>query len=196
MSHTRINPALDFDSQNDTPSPLAQTPVSQTPASESTPSAAPPPAPAGQDDYPPQLHAGKVGYGPSYGRGVGMGEKIAGVKEEVVGKVLRKPETVEHGHLRRTGELKRQEQDAKVGLSGCSRPPFTWGSSDDPVHRTAPPSATRRSRSSRRHPQHRSARAPIRATRSARARMCVWSKPRAIVVVCNVRGRRGWSVAL
>ncbi|KAI0045972.1 hypothetical protein FA95DRAFT_1607272 [Auriscalpium vulgare] len=63
------------------------------------------------DDYPPQLHSGAVGYGPEYGRGAGLDEKMTGVKEELKGRVLRKPDLVEKGRERRTGELKRKQQE-------------------------------------------------------------------------------------
>ncbi|KAH9925832.1 uncharacterized protein B0H18DRAFT_841917, partial [Fomitopsis serialis] len=60
--------------------------------------------------YPEQLHAGAVGLGPEYGRGVTTGDKLAGYKDELKGKVLRKPDVAQHGHDLRTGELKRREQ--------------------------------------------------------------------------------------
>jgi hypothetical protein len=34
--------------------------------------------------------------------------------EELKGKILRKPDVVEHGHDRRTGELQRKEQEKDV----------------------------------------------------------------------------------
>lgn len=46
----------------------------------------------------------------------GVGEKLGGLTEEVKGKVLKKPEVVQHGHDRRTGELKKKEEDAAVSL--------------------------------------------------------------------------------
>ncbi|KZS87405.1 hypothetical protein SISNIDRAFT_419586 [Sistotremastrum niveocremeum HHB9708] len=75
------------------------------------------PSDLGPDGYPPQLHAGKVGYGPNYAtqNGGDFSSKITGLKEEVKGKILRKPELVETGHARRTGELakkKQSEEDA------------------------------------------------------------------------------------
>ncbi|PIL31460.1 hypothetical protein GSI_06161 [Ganoderma sinense ZZ0214-1] len=81
------------------------------------------PAPAETDTttsdntYPPQRHAGAVGYGPEYGKGTGTSDKLQGLKEEFKGKVLRKPELVQHGRDLRTGELKRKEMEADVGLS-------------------------------------------------------------------------------
>lgn len=38
------------------------------------------------------------------------------MKEEIKGKVLRKPDVVEHGHQLRSGELKRQEEE---NVSAC-----------------------------------------------------------------------------
>lgn len=46
----------------------------------------------------------------------GVGEKLGGLTEEVKGKVLKKPEVVQHGHDRRTGELKKKEEDAAVRI--------------------------------------------------------------------------------
>ncbi|KAF7973363.1 hypothetical protein HWV62_15541 [Athelia sp. TMB] len=63
------------------------------------------------DELPEQRHAGAVGYGPNYQRGVGTGEKIGGKLEELKGKILKKPEVAEHGHLRQTGELQEREQE-------------------------------------------------------------------------------------
>ncbi|KAH9908242.1 uncharacterized protein B0H18DRAFT_1075866 [Fomitopsis serialis] len=68
----------------------------------------------GESEYPEQLHAGAVGLGPEYGRGVARkqttGDKLSGYKDELKGKVLRKPDVAQHGHDLRTGELKRREQ--------------------------------------------------------------------------------------
>ncbi|KAJ8582421.1 hypothetical protein M405DRAFT_800332 [Rhizopogon salebrosus TDB-379] len=61
---------------------------------------------------PPQRHAGAVGLGPAYHQGPGLGDKIIGLEEEIKGKVLRKPDLVEHGRERRTGELKKKELEA------------------------------------------------------------------------------------
>ncbi|KZT70586.1 hypothetical protein DAEQUDRAFT_737265 [Daedalea quercina L-15889] len=62
------------------------------------------------NEYPEQRHAGAVGLGPEFGRGVTTGDKLEGYKEELKGKVLRKPEVAEHGHELRTGQLKRKQQ--------------------------------------------------------------------------------------
>ncbi|KAL0958813.1 hypothetical protein HGRIS_014132 [Hohenbuehelia grisea] len=71
----------------------------------------PPPstAPDGQD-YPEQKHAGAVGIGPNFSTKPTMGDKLAGMKEEVKGKVSHNPGLVEQGHKRRTGELKREQR--------------------------------------------------------------------------------------
>jgi len=57
------------------------------------------------------MHTGAVGLGPNYHKGPTTGEKFTGMKEEIKGKVLRKPDVVEHGHQLRSGELKRQEEE-------------------------------------------------------------------------------------
>lgn len=46
-----------------------------------------------------------------------MGDKIGGLTEEVKGKMLKKPEVAQHGHDRRTGELKKKQQDQAVRLT-------------------------------------------------------------------------------
>ncbi|KAI0067086.1 hypothetical protein BV25DRAFT_1774580, partial [Artomyces pyxidatus] len=61
--------------------------------------------------YPPQLHSGAVGYGPEYNQGPGFSEQLQGVKEQIKGKLTHKPDLVEHGRERRTGELKHREQE-------------------------------------------------------------------------------------
>ncbi|KAI0360667.1 hypothetical protein OH77DRAFT_1393593 [Trametes cingulata] len=77
------------------------------------------PAPSNNDGYPEQKHAGAVGYGPEYGKGASTGDKLTGIKEEMKGKILRKPDVVEHGREMRTGELKKkqQEQDPNPPMS-------------------------------------------------------------------------------
>ncbi|KAF8632116.1 hypothetical protein AX14_010855 [Amanita brunnescens Koide BX004] len=67
-------------------------------------SAVPPPDPAKDQDYPEQLHAGRAGLGPNYKTGPDLSDKVAGLYEEAKGKLLKKPELVEHGRDRRTGE--------------------------------------------------------------------------------------------
>ncbi|KAI6157130.1 hypothetical protein BKA82DRAFT_994451 [Pisolithus tinctorius] len=61
--------------------------------------------------FPPQRHAGAVGLGPEYAITTGFSDKLQGLKEEVKGKILGKPELTEHGRERRTGELKRKERE-------------------------------------------------------------------------------------
>ncbi|KIK57406.1 hypothetical protein GYMLUDRAFT_263155 [Collybiopsis luxurians FD-317 M1] len=65
---------------------------------------------APSDDYPEQRHAGAVGYGPQYRQGVSVGDKLTGLKEELKGKVTKNPELVEQGKERRTGELKKKQE--------------------------------------------------------------------------------------
>lgn len=64
---------------------------------------------------PEQAHAGKIGYGPEYFNmnHVTLGEKIQGVKEEVLGHIKRDPGLVTQGKERRTGELKKKEKEEK-----------------------------------------------------------------------------------
>ncbi|KAI0756467.1 hypothetical protein C8Q80DRAFT_1244393 [Daedaleopsis nitida] len=65
----------------------------------------------GNESYPPQLHAGAVGYGPEYGKGASTGDKFQGLKEEMKGKMFHKPDLVQHGRDLRTGELKNKQDD-------------------------------------------------------------------------------------
>ncbi|KAI0330333.1 hypothetical protein GY45DRAFT_1323892 [Cubamyces sp. BRFM 1775] len=105
------------------------------------------PAPANNDGYPEQRHAGAVGYGPEYGKGASTGDKITGLKDEVKGKILRKPDVVEHGREMRTGELKKKQQEDQDfdpfgtaggdnnvggggGGAGLQHPPSGAGSTD------------------------------------------------------------------
>lgn len=65
-------------------------------------------------EYPEQKHAGKVGYGPAYAEThgvVGMGERFEGLKQEIKGKILRKPELVQQGRDKMSGEAKRKQQE-------------------------------------------------------------------------------------
>ncbi|EMD36282.1 hypothetical protein CERSUDRAFT_74298 [Gelatoporia subvermispora B] len=81
---------------------------------------------SGQDQtYPEQRHAGAVGYGPEYGKGASTGDKFEGYKTELKGKILKKPDLVQHGHEMRTGELK------KKALEG-GMDPFGQAKDDDP----------------------------------------------------------------
>lgn len=49
-----------------------------------------------------------------------MEEKIGGTIEEIKGKILNKPDLAEHGHLRKTGELQKREEEKKVRLFQAS----------------------------------------------------------------------------
>ncbi|KAI0653919.1 hypothetical protein C8Q70DRAFT_926767, partial [Cubamyces menziesii] len=92
------------------------------------------PAPSNNDGYPEQRHAGAVGYGPEYGKGASTGDKITGLKEELKGKILHKPDVVEHGRELRTGELKKKQQEDQ------DHPPSGAGSSADSDKPNAPKS--------------------------------------------------------
>ncbi|OCH89181.1 hypothetical protein OBBRIDRAFT_836030 [Obba rivulosa] len=64
----------------------------------------------GDEAYPEQRHAGAIGYGPGYAKGAPTSDKIAGFKDVVKGKILRKPDVVQYGHELRTGEIKKKRQ--------------------------------------------------------------------------------------
>ncbi|KAK7689362.1 hypothetical protein QCA50_007153 [Cerrena zonata] len=93
--------------------PNVNSPASSTrvPSSQTEQDGAPATAP--DNGYPPQRHAGAVGLGPEYGKGTSASgtDRIQGLKEELVGKILHKPQKVQHGHDLRTGELKRRERE-------------------------------------------------------------------------------------
>ncbi|KAM0789578.1 hypothetical protein ACM66B_000387 [Microbotryomycetes sp. NB124-2] len=63
----------------------------------------------GADGYPEQAHAGKLGLGPNYRKHPTTGDKLSGTMEEIKGKITRNPETVQHGHDLKTGELFEKE---------------------------------------------------------------------------------------
>ncbi|CUA73298.1 hypothetical protein RSOLAG22IIIB_05246 [Rhizoctonia solani] len=72
------------------------------------------------DQYPPQIHAGKVGYGPHYaevhGKDSGLGAKVTGLKEQLKGKITRNHELEQQGKDRKSGQLAAKQQaedDAK-----------------------------------------------------------------------------------
>lgn len=69
--------------------------------------------------FPPQRHAGAVGLGPEYAMGASVSEKLEGLKEEIKGKITKRPNLVEHGRELRTGELKR-----KVRAQADTHDPF------------------------------------------------------------------------
>lgn len=72
-------------------------------------------ADSGIDDvnYPPQLHAGKVGLGPHYGEQnrVALSEQVEGLKEEIKGRLKHDEHMREEGHERITGEFKRKQHE-------------------------------------------------------------------------------------
>ena len=57
----------------------------------------------------------------SYINDQGMGEKIAVIKDQVKGKITSNPDLVEHGQLRKTGELQRREEEEKVSSPSIIR---------------------------------------------------------------------------
>lgn len=75
----------------------------------------------GELEYPEQRHAGAIGHGPEFQKGVGVDEKIGGLKDQLKGKITRDPELVEYGRERRTGELKRKEQEEDEPRFGRER---------------------------------------------------------------------------
>ncbi|KAF5354232.1 hypothetical protein D9756_007232 [Leucocoprinus leucothites] len=68
-----------------------------------------PTSPSADPTYPEQRHAGKVGYGPNYKQGATMMDKISGLSEEIHGKLAHKPELVQEGREKKTGELRRKK---------------------------------------------------------------------------------------
>ncbi|GAA5852985.1 hypothetical protein JCM8547_004757 [Rhodosporidiobolus lusitaniae] len=72
-------------------------------------------------DYPPQLHAGKVGLGPHYNAGGGLGDKLKGKEEQIKGKLTKNPDLVEHGKELADGSLARKERESDLA-DGFTRP--------------------------------------------------------------------------
>ncbi|KAG2067565.1 hypothetical protein BDR04DRAFT_1158900 [Suillus decipiens] len=58
---------------------------------------------------PPHKHAGTTGT--SHAKGAGLGQKIEGLEEEIRGMITKNPELLEQGRERRTGTLKKKEQE-------------------------------------------------------------------------------------
>jgi len=56
-------------------------------------------------------HAGQIGVGPNFHAGPGTGEKLTGLKEVVQGKLTGNTELAETGQMRRTGELKKRQDE-------------------------------------------------------------------------------------
>ncbi|GAA5906958.1 hypothetical protein JCM6882_000012 [Rhodosporidiobolus microsporus] len=70
----------------------------------------------GEGGYPPQLHAGKLGLGPSYNTGGGIADTLTAKGEILKGKLTHNPDLVQQGHDRQSGVLQEQyhqEQSAK-----------------------------------------------------------------------------------
>jgi len=90
-----------------------------------------------RDELPPQLHAGKVGYGPNLDPAPTIGEKFSGLKEELKGKLKHDPELVKHGRILVSGEEKRKNLFGKNEPSGPSSP-FDAGTPEksSPVHQS------------------------------------------------------------
>ncbi|KAF8310258.1 hypothetical protein DL93DRAFT_1659673 [Clavulina sp. PMI_390] len=80
------------------------------------------PADVQDGDLPPQLHAGKVGYGPNYRMGPSTTDKMAGYKEELMGSIKKDQSLKQHGHDLRTGELKRREEAEDQGGDAFGAP--------------------------------------------------------------------------
>lgn len=118
-----------FSNDNTTNSPSQSSNAPKSPSGSASQSQAPP-----DEDvsYPEQKHAGKVGYGPNYRKTPvrcvllsachsstyycpkTLEEKIEGLKDELKGKVTRKPELVEHGRQILSGEEKRKKLTGEV----------------------------------------------------------------------------------
>jgi len=68
----------------------------------------------GQFQYPEQRHSGKVdGVGPEFGafNHVSVFERLEGLKEEIKGSIMHKPEVKQHGKDLISGESKRREKE-------------------------------------------------------------------------------------
>jgi hypothetical protein len=87
---------------------------------------APPPG----EEYPPQKHAGAVGYGPEYGEGAGLGDKFDGFKEQLKGKMTGNQDLVQHGKELQTGELKKKQLEGGVRSATSANPGLI---TDDPA---------------------------------------------------------------
>ncbi|KAG6916989.1 hypothetical protein DXG01_004333 [Tephrocybe rancida] len=68
--------------------------------------------------YPPQMHAGKVGYGPNYQMGATLGDKIKGYEEEIKGRLTHNSKLTEHGKEVASGEVKRKEHEQDLSDTG------------------------------------------------------------------------------
>lgn len=68
---------------------------------------------ANSDEYPPQRHAGAVGYGPNYKTGPSLGDKVGGMTEKIIGKVTKNEEKIHHGEARQAGRLDEENHAAE-----------------------------------------------------------------------------------
>ncbi|PPQ64570.1 hypothetical protein CVT26_001968 [Gymnopilus dilepis] len=85
--------------------PQSHSPSTNTPSTDSNSQS----QPGTNEAYPEQKHAGAVGYGPNYRAGPTLEEKIEGLKDELKGKITRKPELVQHGKEILSGEERRKK---------------------------------------------------------------------------------------
>ncbi|KAF7324710.1 Calmodulin-like protein [Mycena kentingensis (nom. inval.)] len=75
-----------------------------------------------EGDYPPQKHAGAVGYGPNWHAKPGFSDKVTAMKEQVFGKVTGNAELSAKGHDRWTGELRQKELAADAAEDPFANP--------------------------------------------------------------------------
>ncbi|KAF8901163.1 hypothetical protein CPB84DRAFT_1777889 [Gymnopilus junonius] len=83
--------------------------------------------------YPPQRHAGKVGYGPNLPDDPNLIDRVVGLVDELKGKVTHNPDLVQHGHEIYTGEAKIKE------ILGDDKPFFGEETQHIPKRRGAGP---------------------------------------------------------
>ncbi|KAG0151773.1 hypothetical protein CROQUDRAFT_129879 [Cronartium quercuum f. sp. fusiforme G11] len=74
------------------------------------------------DEYPTQHHAGKVGLGPQYHAGGGLADKVEGFKDQVIGKLKKDPEKIQHGKEQASGELAKKEREKDMQEVSLSLP--------------------------------------------------------------------------
>ncbi|GAA5913344.1 hypothetical protein JCM5296_003139 [Sporobolomyces johnsonii] len=90
-----------------------------------------------QTEYPPQLHAGKLGLGPHYNDGSGLPDQLKATGEIIKGKLTHNQALVDQGHARQSGEIA-QRQRAEEFASDDS--PFGHTRPDDGVKKGEAPS--------------------------------------------------------
>lgn len=61
---------------------------------------------------------------PNFKQGGGIADQVTGKVEEIKGKILKKPELVEHGHKVGTGELAREELKKETEAKDKEANPF------------------------------------------------------------------------